>query len=148
MKPRLPIRRFDVFAEYNRLQALKKGQDDAHAKGYGLWVAKVVASGGGRRGADGVSGSERRTEEGGGKAEGGRQAVEGRQAAVSGQRSEDEWHMLGDEAQTDELFDKEIVRRMGEDFYRQVFAPAMAAAFEAGKSYEGIRDTIRKEWKP
>ena len=138
MKPRLPIRRFDVFAEYNRLQALKKGQDDAHAKGYGLWVAKVVASGGGRR-----------AEGGRPKAEGGRQEAEGgREKAEGGQRSGDDWHVLGDEAQTDELFDKEIVRRMGEDFYHQVFAPAIAAAFAEGKSYEGIRDTIRKEWKP
>lgn len=142
MKPRLPIRRFDVFAEYNRLQALKKGQDDAHAKGYGLWVAKVVASGGGRRAGDGGSGSEGRTEDRGEKADDGGRKTEG------GQRSEDEWHLLGDEAQTDELFDKEIVRRMGEEFYRQVFAPAIAAAFAEGKSYEGIRDTIRKEWKP
>lgn len=134
MKPRLPIRRFDVFAEYNRLKALKKGEDDAHAKGYGLWVAKVVASGGGRRGADG-GGSERKAEDGGGKAEG-------------GQQPQEQWHLLGDEAQTDELFDKEIVRRMGEDFYHQVFAPAIATAFAEGKSYEGIRDTIRKEWKP
>ena len=138
MKPRLPIRRFDVFAEYNRLQALKKGQDDAHAKGYGLWVAKVVASGGGRR-----------AEGGRPKAEGGRQEAEGgREKTEGGQRSGDDWHVLGDEAQTDELFDKEIVRRMGEDFYHQVFAPAIAAAFAEGKSYEGIRDTIRKEWKP
>ena len=138
MKPRLPIRRFDVFAEYNRLQALKKGQDDAHAKGYGLWVAKVVASGGGRR-----------AEGGRPKAEGGRQEAEGgREKAEGGQRSGDDWHVLGDEAQTDELFDKEIVRRMGEDFYQQVFAPAIAAACAEGKSYEGIRDTVRKEWKP
>jgi hypothetical protein len=56
--------------------------------------------------------------------------------------------MLGDEAQTDELFDKEIVRRMGDKFYRDVFAPAIQEAFDAGKSYEGIRDTIRKDWKP
>ena len=41
IKPRAPIRRFDVFAEYNRLQALQRGLDQAHAKGYGLWVAKV-----------------------------------------------------------------------------------------------------------
>jgi hypothetical protein len=50
-KSRAPIRRFDVFAEYNRLRGLRRGLDAAHAKGYGLWVAKVVASGGGRRGA-------------------------------------------------------------------------------------------------
>ena len=139
MKPRLPIRRFDVFAEYNRLQALKKGEDDAHAKGYGLWVAKVVASGGGRRGEGGKPKAEGGTQ----KAEGGRQKAEGGR-----QKAEAEWHMLGDEAQTDELFDKEIVRRMGEDFYHQVFAPAIAEAFAAGKSYAGIRVTIRKEWKP
>ncbi len=144
MQPRLPIRRFDVFAEYNRLTALKKGEDDAHAKGYGLWVAKVVASGGGRRGA----GSGQQAAGGGGKAEGGKQKAESGQRSEEGQRSDDGWHMLGDEAQTDELFDKEIVRRMGVDFYHQVFAPAIAAAFEAGKSYEGIRDLIRKEWQP
>lgn len=49
LKPRRPIRRFDIFAEYNRLKGLDKGMDGAHAKGYGLWLAKVVASGGGRR---------------------------------------------------------------------------------------------------
>jgi hypothetical protein len=49
-QPRAPIRRFGVFAEYNRLRGLQRGLDEAHAKGYGLWVAKVVASGGGRHG--------------------------------------------------------------------------------------------------
>src|SRR5690348_11106335 len=48
IKPRAPIRRFDVFAEYNRLKGLRQGLDEPHARGYGLWVAKVVASG--RRG--------------------------------------------------------------------------------------------------
>ncbi len=133
--PRLPIRRFDVFAEYNRLRARTKGLDEAHAKGYGLWVAKVVASGGGRRGhlpePRGPHDHEADTP-----------------AEKRPQLTDEGWHTLGDEAQTDELFDKEIVRRMGEDFYREVFAPAIAQAFEEGKSYEGIRDTIRKGWQP
>lgn len=135
MNPRLPIRRFDVFAEYNRLEALKKGLDAAHAKGYGLWVAKVVASGGGRRGDPQPQGHK-------GKGDGD-ETEEKRHKP-----GKDEWHMLGDEAQTDDLFDKEIVRRMGAEFYREVFAPAIQDAFDAGKSYEGIRDTIRKDWKP
>jgi hypothetical protein len=37
---------------------------------------------------------------------------------------------------------------MGEQFYREVFAPAIDTAFEQGRSYEGIRCSIRKEWKP
>ena len=139
MKPRLPIRRFDVFAEYKRLEALKKGLDDAHAKGYGLWVAKVVASGGGRRGVEPPSPQPSPR---------GRGSSDGDEAEPRREPAQQEWHTLGDEAQTDELFDKEVVRRMGEDFYREVFAPAIAQAFNQGKSYEGIRDVIRKEWKP
>ena len=37
---------------------------------------------------------------------------------------------------------------MGQDFYDQIFAPAIQQAYEAGKSYRDIRDTIRREWKP
>ncbi len=133
MNPRRPIRRFDVFAEYNRLRALKKGMDDAHARGYGLWVAKVVASGGGRH----VAGQEPHHP----GSEGG-EPREQRPAEAA------EWHELSGEPQTDALFDKEIVQRMGADFYRDVFAPALAVAFAQGKSYESIRDTIRKEWQP
>ena len=132
--PRLPIRRFDVFAEYNRLRGLKHGLDVAHAKGYGLWVAKVVASGGGRRG------GAKLEPKGAGKtpAEGGEQA----------EQQPQQWHVLGGEPQTDTLFDHEVIQRMGPAFYIQVFAPAIAAAYDEGKSYEGIRDTIRKDWKP
>lgn len=130
MNPRLPIRRFDVFAEYNRLRALKRGMDNAHAKGYGLWVAKVVASGGGRR----AVGQEPHHPGG----EAGSAADQHPTAAI--------WHELGGTPQTDILFDKEIVQRMGADFYRDVFAPAIAEAFAQGKSYESIRDTIRREW--
>jgi len=133
-KPRMPIRRFDVFAEYNRLRGLTRGLDEPHAKGYGLWVAKVVASGGGRRGGA-------KPEPSGAKRESGEQPGQPLQA-------NQEWHYLGDELQTDALFDREIVRRMGPEFYSHVFAPAIAAAFEQGKSYEGIRDAMRKDWKP
>jgi hypothetical protein len=130
----MPIRRFDVFAEYNRMRGLKRGLDEAHAKGYGLWVAKVVASGGGRRGA--------------GKLEPGGTAARGEQAEQEQQAQNQAWHFLADEPQTDALFDREIVRRMGPEFYAHVFAPAVDEAFEQGKSYESIRDAIRKEWKP
>lgn len=134
--PRMPIRRFDVFAEYNRLRGLNRGLDEPHAKGYGLWVAKVVASGGGRRGSA--------------KLEPKVAAAKGRSEGEPHEQQQETpgWHLLGDEPQTDALFDREIIARMGPGFYADVFAPAIAAAFEAGKSYEGIRDTIRKDWKP
>jgi hypothetical protein len=136
LKPRRPIRRFDVFAEYNRLKALDKGMDEPHAEGYGLWLAKVVASGGGQR-----VGS-RHTVPAGPEEDAERQE-ESRQASAR-----QEWHELGGEPQTDALFDREVIQRMGPDFYAQVFAPAIARAVSEGQSYETMRDTLRKDWKP
>src|SRR5215217_6402961 len=42
--PHQPIRRFDVFAEYTRQERRKKGFPEDEAKGYGIWLTKVVAS--------------------------------------------------------------------------------------------------------
>jgi hypothetical protein len=58
------------------------------------------------------------------------------------------WRRLSGKEQTDALFDKEIIERMGPDLYDQVFAPAIRQAFEGGKTYRAIRDTIWQEWKP
>jgi hypothetical protein len=41
--PHQPIRRFDVFAEYTRQERHEKGFPEDQAKGYGIWLAKVVA---------------------------------------------------------------------------------------------------------
>jgi hypothetical protein len=133
MKPERPIRRFDVFAEYRKQEEEGKGVPEGVAMGYGLWVAKVVAS---RR-----YGGPKAGKGPGKEAEAGRRG-EPAEALVDGK-----WHALDGEPQTDELFDKEIVRRMGANFYREVFAPAIEAAHREGKSYESIRDAIRKDWK-
>lgn len=131
-KPRMPIRRFDVFAEYQRLKGLEEGLDEAHAEGYGVWVAKVVASGGGRR-----AGATK-------AAPAGRREADEREEQPEAQG----WRTLGDEPQTDETFQHEIVRRMGPDFYIRVFTPAIAESFQQGKHYEEIRDAVRKDWSP
>jgi hypothetical protein len=55
---------------------------------------------------------------------------------------------VGDELQTDKTFDHEVIDRMGATFYGDVFVPAIAEARQRGESYEAIRDTIRKGWKP
>jgi hypothetical protein len=128
-KPRLPIRRFDVFAEYNRAKNLADGMPEPVARGRALWLAKVVASrrGGSVPAAD--SGRERGKEE--------RQKEE----------RDDGFRSLGGVEQTDAMFDKEIVERMGREFYDQVFRPAIEAAFREGRQYTEIRDSIRKDWK-
>jgi hypothetical protein len=131
INPHAPIRRFDVFAEYNRLKGIKQGLDQAHAKGYGLWVAKVVASG--RRG----GGQREPHQEPGATAEPPHEEAAGAT-----------WHVLAEEPQTDALFEREIVQRMGPEFYSHVFAPAIATAAERGERYESIRDSIRKDWSP
>ena len=128
-KPEKPIRRFDVFAEYRRLDAQEGGMRPDQARGYGLWVAKVVAARKfGRlkdRDKDGV--------------------VSDREEKLRRRRK---WRILSGVPQTDKLFDHEIVERMGREFYREVFAPAIREAREKGRSYESIRDSIRRRWKP
>ena len=125
--PRMPIRRFDVFADYNRVKNEASGMPEPRAKGDAIWLAKVVA---GRRfgsaaPATTAHGEERHGTEGG---------PEGFKSA-------------GGVPQTDRTFDEEIVERMGAPFYHQVFHPAIAQAFRAGKRYEEIRDSIRAAWK-
>src|ERR1700738_3189618 len=82
IKPHKPIRRFDVFAEYRKLDAEQdEGMSMDQAKGYGLWVAKVVAA----------------------RKFGRRKDEEKPSAGVPRRRRK--WHVLGDEPQTDKLFD-------------------------------------------
>ena len=129
LKPLHPVRRFDVFAEVNRLDALAEGRAEDEAKGHGIWLAKVVA---GRRG--------------------GRKAETNRPVPSNAPRPAgdplDRFKHAGNDLQTDETFDREIIERMGEEFNDQVFAPAVQRAIERGEKYETFRDTIRVEWKP
>jgi hypothetical protein len=123
--PQAAIRRFDVFAEYNRQQAMRRSMRAAQAKGYGLWLAKVVAA-----------------------RKFGRIKPEEAREKLREPKKRGEWHSLSGKPQTDKLFDSEIVDRMGGDFYRRVFRPAIRDAIQAGQRYEDIRDSIRKGWKP
>ena len=131
-KPRQAIRRFDVFAEVNRLEALADGRPADEAKGHGIWLAKVVA---GRRFGRKTDPLDRP-----------RPRQDG--APAPSDRPDTKFKHAGDELQTDETFDREIVDRMGEPFYREVFAPAIKAAVDQGQKYEQFRDTIRATWKP
>jgi len=101
LKPAKAIRRFDVFAEYRKLDAEADGMPEDEAKGYGLWVAKVVAA-----------------------RKFGRKSNE--PAGESPPSTRGKWHVLSGEPQTDKRFDHEIVERMGRDFYTRVFAPRSA----------------------
>jgi hypothetical protein len=125
--PRQAIRRFDVFAEYTRQERREKGYPEDEAKGYGIWLAKVVAARrfGQKSSSDGKPSRKRNEPE-----------------------EEPKFRSVGDELQTDETFDHDIIDRMGATFYDEIFVPAITAAREDGRTYETIRDTIRKEWKP
>ena len=125
LAPDKAIRRFDVFAEYTRLERLERGEASDVAKGYGIWLVKVVASRSKRTGDD-----------------------NGPSAKSKRPGPEPKFRSLNDEEQTDRTFDHDIIDRMGEDFYEQVFSPAIVQARQDGRTYEEIRDTIRKEWKP
>src|ERR671933_2075611 len=128
-RPRNPIRRFDVFAEYRKQEQQDQGIPEDEAKGYGLWVAKVVAA--------------RRF----GRTRG--PAGPGPPLHPDAERPrQGKWHELDGQPQTDALFDAEIVARMGAEFYREVFVPAIRQARAHGRPYEAIRDAIRRPWRP
>ena len=96
------------------------------AKGYGLWVAKVVDGRKFGRVKDRDVPSE----------------------AEAKRRRRRKWRILSGEPQTDRLFDHQIVDRMGVDFYNEVFVPAIRRERELGHAYEAMRDRIRRRWKP
>ena len=123
LKPRAPIRRFDVFAEWNRLKAVEELRlPEDEAKAYGLAVAKVVAAR---------------------KFYGHRLKYRGAtRAYLEGKTKEKWWRKLA----SPQEFDEKIIERMGRDFYEKVFSPAIKKAKEEGKDYEDIRDSLRKEW--
>ena len=131
LKPQKRLRRFDVFAEYRKLEAQDDGMPADQAKGYGLWVAKVVAARkfGRLRGED--KDKDRSVSE-----------------AEEKKRKRRKWRVLSGVPQTDKLFDHEIVDRMGQEFYREVFAPAVKDAHDKGQPYEAIRDRLRRRWSP
>ncbi|NTU81771.1 MAG: hypothetical protein HGA45_20730 [Chloroflexales bacterium] len=122
--PKREIRRFDIFAEWNRLKGRNKAklnEDDARA--YGLAVAKVVAA---RK----FSGHDPA------------QAKELKRKAKEEEVGEPWWEHLG----SGEEFARTVVARMGEAFYREVFQPAVLKAWEDGQRYEEIRDALREPW--
>ncbi len=115
------IRRFDIFAIFNKVSK-EAEMGSKHAKGYGIWMARMVA----------------------GKKFGGGAVTTGHTSAVatttgakkSGVKS---WHELSGKPQTDKEYDKELVTRFGEpnlitieDFIRN--------AYKKGMKYEAIRD--------
>ena len=127
VSPHQPIRRFDVFAEYTRQERHEKGFPEDEAKGYGIWLAKVVAS----------------------HRFGQKSSSDGKKPSTKDAHGEEpKFRSVGDELQTDETFDHDIIERMGSQFYDAVFVPAIIEARAEGKSYETIRDTIRRGWKP
>jgi hypothetical protein len=124
LAPRLQIRRFDIFAEWNRLKArTRHHMEQADAQAYGLAVAKVVAA---------------RTLHGAPP----EQARDLKRRARQEEVDEPWWEHLG----SSEEFEKKIIDRMGRDFYTGVFQPAIQQAWDAGQRYEEIRDTLRNEW--
>jgi hypothetical protein len=130
-RPRRPIRRFDVFAEYNRIKNEADGMPADQARGRAIWLAKVVA---GRRG---MPPSPK-------PASGHRESGRDRHGEPE---KEEKFLSVGGETQTDRTFEHEIVERMGREFYDAVFSPAIEAAFRDGKQYTDIRDSVRKGWK-
>jgi hypothetical protein len=97
--PRQEFRRFDIFAEWNRLKAQTQQHfSDAEAQSYGLAVAKVVAA---RKFAGHRPGHVR----------------DWKQRATREDFTEAWWTHLGSVAE----FEDKIVARMGKSFYRRVF---------------------------
>src|SRR5438067_1772547 len=113
---------------------MQDGMPADQAEGYGLWVAKVVASRGFGRGLGPKPPSKR--------------GEPGQEDEDTAQEEQPKWRSLNGKPQTDEMFYEEITRRMGKDFYETIFAPAIEEAVREDRTYTSIRDTIRRDWKP
>ena len=112
------IRRFDVFAEFNKQKKEAEGYPTDLAKGEGLWIAKFTAS---RRGAKSAPKNK-------GTGSGDKKAP-----VVS------KFKALNDIPQTDKLFDKDIIDRLGRDVYENVLVKGVRAAMKVGLKYNDIR---------
>jgi hypothetical protein len=122
--PRQEIRRFDVFAEWNRLKARTQQRfSAADAQAYGLAIAKVVAA----RKFAGYRPEHVR---------------DWKRRATREDFTEVWWTHLGSAAE----FEAKIVARMGKSFYRRVFQPSVRRAWQQGQRYEQIRDALRAPW--
>ena len=122
--PQQEIRRFDIFAEWNRLKARTQHRfSDADAQAYGLAVAKIVAA---RKFAG------HRPE----------RVRDWKRRATQEDFTEAWWTHLGSAAE----FNDKIMARMGKSFYRRVFQPAVRRAWKEGQRYEQIRDALRAPW--
>src|SRR6476659_6314473 len=98
---RTQIRRFDIFAEWNRLKARTRHKmSEAEARAYGLAVAKVVAA----RKLHGAAPEQTR---------------DLKRRARQDEVDEPWWEHLG----SSEEFEQKIVGRMGQAFYREAFQP-------------------------
>ena len=129
LRPERQIRRFDIFAEWNRLRARERMKlPEADARLYGLAVAKVVAGRGGGPAPQGAHSKEHAT------------SLKSR--ARQDDASDQWWRDFG----TDIEYEDKIIHRMGERFYKQVFQPAIRAAWDDGQQYEDIRDSLRGAW--
>jgi hypothetical protein len=114
------IRRFDVFAEFNKQKKEAEGYPEDVAKGEGLWLAKFTAS--------------RRFGKGGAKKGGTGNGKGTRKAPVV-----TKFKSLNEIPQTDQLFDKEIVGRLGIEIYETILVKGVRKAIQSGLKYNDIR---------
>ena len=123
------IRRYDVFAITEYLKNLAKGLPEDVAKGDAIWLATLVASRKFSRGK-----VQPRTV---------KDKKDQRLAQKNGVFTS-KWRSLSGKEQTDKVYDKNIIQRMGEDLY-QIVLEKVREKFEAGLDYMQYRDSVREE---
>jgi hypothetical protein len=108
----MSIRRFDVFATHQYLMNLDAGMSEDDAQAEGIWLAKVVAA---RMGGRGYGHGERRVHK---------------------------VRELGGKPQTAKHFMGDVVGRMGEEFFKETFVPAVREQMNQGLKYKDFRDLL------
>jgi len=123
------IRRYDIFAITEYLKNLQKGLPEDVAKGDAIWLATLIASRKFSRGK-----VQPRTVNG----------KKDKKLAEKNGIYTSKWRMLSGKPQTDKVYDKNIIQRMGEDLY-QIVLNKVKELFEAGLDYMDYRDSVREE---
>lgn len=126
-KPQNNIRRFDVFTECERIKYTKRGFPLYVAKGLAIWTAKLVS--GGKLKKNFFSGPNT--------------GYHKANLNSSSNNNKSVFRSLNNVPQTDLMFDKEIIERMGKEFYEQTFQPMVRDNLSQGFEYRQFRDTLR-----
>ena len=115
----IKIGKWDIISEYNRIDWLKKGNNEEEAKIHGIVIAII-----------------------GYKARTGKEKQPYKFETKGDEKGVSVTHRNKEKFVTTQEFDK-IIKKMGEKYYNTVFSPAIENLYNQGYSYDDIKKAVQ-----